>query len=66
MGLTRNALGVSSLASLGVRRISIGGSLVRATYGLIDRAATEMRTDGRFDFAKGQLAQDELNRRFAR
>lgn len=65
MGLSGSTLSVSQLAALGVRRITIGGSLARATYGLIRRAAVEMKEEGNFSFAERQIPDGELNRFFA-
>ena len=65
MGLTGNALSVAELASLGVKRVSIGGSLARATFGLIRRAAEEIRQQGTFNFAQEQVPDDELCRYFS-
>ena len=39
---------VSELASLGVRRISVGGALARAAWGGFLRAATEIAEHGTF------------------
>lgn len=60
MGLTGNALTAEQLQSAGVRRISIGGSLARACFGLIGRAAKEMREAGTFRFADEQVPHNEL------
>lgn len=65
MGLVGNAYTVPELESFGVRRISIGGSLARATFGLIRRAAQEMRDDGTFTFAEQQVPDGDLCRLFA-
>lgn len=65
MGLTGNAFTVSELNSLGVRRISIGGSLARSALGLVRRAAQEMREHGSFNFAKQQIPDAELCNFFA-
>lgn len=65
MGLSGSTLSVSQLAALGVRRITIGGSLARATYGLIRQAAVEMKEAGNFSFAERQIPDGELNRFFA-
>ena len=43
MGLAGSPMGVNELEDLGVKRVSIGGSLARATFGLIRRAAAEIR-----------------------
>jgi 2-methylisocitrate lyase-like PEP mutase family enzyme len=60
MGLTGSAFTVSQLNSLGVRRISIGGSLARSALGLVRRAAQEMREQGSFSFAEQQIPDAEL------
>lgn len=60
MGLTGSAFTVSQLNSLGVRRISIGGSLARSALGLVRRAAQEMREHGSFSFAEQQIPDAEL------
>lgn len=65
MGLTGTTLTVDRLRALGVRRISIGGSLARATCGLIRRAAEEMHRHGTFDFAQQQIPDAELCQFFA-
>ena len=64
MGLSAAALSVAELGRLGVRRISIGGSLQRATLGLVRRAAEEMRDRGTFGYASEQIADEELRRFF--
>lgn len=65
MGLSGSALTVPQLGSLGVRRVTIGGSLARATFGLIRKAAIEMAEGGTFQFADQQISQAELSRFFA-
>ena len=60
MGLAGSPMSVSQLEDLGVKRISIGGSLARATFGLIRRAAAEIRDHGTFTFADGQVPDPEL------
>ena len=65
MGLTGTAFTVSQLGSLGVRRVSIGGSLARSALGLIRRAAQEMREHGSFSFAEQQIPDAELCSFFA-
>lgn len=64
MGLAGSSLTVAELQDLGVRRISIGGSLARACLGLIRRAAEEMASQGSFSFAEGQIANGELIKLF--
>lgn len=65
MGLTGSAFTVSQLSDLGVKRISIGGSLARSALGLIRRAAQEMREHGSFSFAEQQIPDAELCSFFA-
>ena len=65
IGLTGSAFTVSQLSMLGVKRISIGGSLARSALGLIRRAAQEMREHGSFSFAEQQIPDAELSSFFA-
>jgi 2-methylisocitrate lyase-like PEP mutase family enzyme len=65
MGLTGSPLTVPQLGSLGVRRVTIGGSLARATYGLIRKAAAEMVDFGTFSYATQQIPDSELSQFFA-
>ncbi|TQV76027.1 isocitrate lyase/phosphoenolpyruvate mutase family protein [Exilibacterium tricleocarpae] len=66
MGLTGNDLNRQQLQNLGVRRISIGGSLARASLALVAQAAQEMATRGTFTFAERQLPQERINRLLAK
>lgn len=65
MGLSGAPLTVSELEALGVKRISIGGSLMRATLGVVRRAAEEIRDQGTFGYAQGQVPDAELCRFFS-
>ncbi len=65
IGLSSEALNVASLKALGVARISIGGSLARASLGLVQRAAREMLDHGTFSFADAQIADAELCAQFS-
>ncbi len=65
VGLVGNPLSVSELKVLGVKRISIGGSLARTTFGVIRQAAEEIRDQGTFGFAQTQVPDDELCQFFA-
>ena len=59
-------LSVAVLAGLGVRRISVGGSLARAAWGEFLRAAREIAGEGTFTaFARGAPG-GELNGAFAK
>jgi 2-methylisocitrate lyase-like PEP mutase family enzyme len=54
-------LSVSRLASLGVRRISVGSALARAAWGAFIRAAGSIKETGSFDEFAGAASFDELN-----
>lgn len=64
MGLSGSDVSVAQLRDLGVRRVSIGGSLARALYFQLRAAAQEMLEHGTFSYAKEQIPQTELNRIF--
>ncbi len=66
MGLSGSPISLSDLADIGVARISIGGSLARATFFLVRRAAKEMLEKGTFEFSNNQIADDELCRLFSK
>ena len=61
VGFAGQPLTARELATMGVKRISIGGSLARATFGLIRRAANEMAQQGTFSFAEEQIPDAELS-----
>jgi 2-methylisocitrate lyase-like PEP mutase family enzyme len=56
---------VADLAAMGVRRISVGGSLARVAMHAFIRTATEIARDGKFDGFDGLIANAELNKFFA-
>ena len=66
LGLGDSSLTASALSDVGVVRISLGGTIARATLGLVRDAAVELRERGTLDFARGQIPQAELNELFAR
>lgn len=59
-----NVIDAPTLFSLGVKRISVGGSLARATLGLLDRAGQELLDSGTLGFLDGGIAYADLQRRF--
>jgi 2-methylisocitrate lyase-like PEP mutase family enzyme len=65
MGLAGGSLSLGALAALGVKRVSIGGSLARAALTLVRDAAREMRDQGTFGFAEAAIANAEINAFFA-
>lgn len=65
VGLMGAPFTVQQLADIGVRRITIGGSLARATYALIRKAGQEMMQQGSFSYAEAQIPDGELCEFFA-
>jgi len=56
---------VADLAAMGVRRISVGGSLARVAMHAFIRVATEIARDGKFDGFAGLISNLELNKFFS-
>jgi len=56
---------VDDLAAMGVRRISVGGSLARVAMHAFIRTATEIANDGKFDGFGGLITNAELNKFFS-
>ena len=57
---------VAELAALGVRRVSVGSGVMRATLGLARRAAAELRERGTYDLiGEWAIPYDELQHLFA-
>lgn len=63
-GFPDTDLGVDDLAKMGVKRISIGSSLVRVAYGSFFEAAKEIREQGSFGYAKDAIPYAEMKTRF--
>ncbi len=61
MGLVGAALTVADLAGLGVKRISVGGSLARTALGALVAAAKEIAEAGSFTYAKDAIPDGELS-----
>jgi len=56
---------VSDLAGMGVRRISVGGTLARVAMDAFIKSARAIATDGKFDSFAGITTNQELNAFFA-
>jgi len=56
---------VDDIAAMGVRRISVGGSLARVAMHAFIRAATEIAHEGKFDGFAGLIPNPELNKFFS-
>jgi 2-methylisocitrate lyase-like PEP mutase family enzyme len=59
-----NTIDAPTLFSLGVKRISLGGSLARAALSLLDRAGRELLGAGTLGFLDGAIGYADLQRRF--
>jgi 2-methylisocitrate lyase-like PEP mutase family enzyme len=56
---------VTDLAGMGVRRISVGGTLSRVAMDAFIKSARAIATDGKFDSFAGVVSNQELNAFFA-
>lgn len=59
-----NGPSVSRLSELGVRRISTGGALARASFELLNRAARELLDHGTSSYTIGSLTADDYKKAF--
>lgn len=59
-----NAIDAPTLFSLGVKRISLGGSLARAIFTDLERAGQELLAAGTLGFLEGAISYADLQRRF--
>jgi 2-methylisocitrate lyase-like PEP mutase family enzyme len=57
-------LSLSQLTDLGVRRISVGSGLALAAWGVFQRAAKDIKTNGTFNLLANGAATDDLNKLF--
>jgi 2-methylisocitrate lyase-like PEP mutase family enzyme len=62
VGLSETAYTVDDLSSAGVRRISTGGSLVRAAFGEMIRAARELEEHGTYNYARAAISDADAAR----
>jgi 2-methylisocitrate lyase-like PEP mutase family enzyme len=60
-----NTIDAPTLFSLGVTRVSLGGSLARAALSLLERAARELLDSGTLGFLDGVIPYADLQRRFS-
>jgi len=64
-GLTRTRLDAPTLFSLGVKRVSLGASITRASLSLVERAGRELLESGTLGFLDGAMSYADLQRRLA-
>lgn len=65
MGFPDVNLSLDDLSALGVKRLSVGGSLARAALGAFLRAAKELKDQGTFTYATGAVSSKEINALFS-
>jgi 2-methylisocitrate lyase-like PEP mutase family enzyme len=65
-GLSANIIDAPTLYSLGVKRISLGGSLARVALTALERAGRELRESGTLGFLDGAIGYADVQRRFSR
>jgi 2-methylisocitrate lyase-like PEP mutase family enzyme len=63
-GLAGARFSLDELAALGVKRVSVGSALARASFGALIDAAKEMREHGTFAFADRAVAYRDLGAMF--
>jgi 2-methylisocitrate lyase-like PEP mutase family enzyme len=59
-----NTIDAPTLFSLGVKRVSLGGSLARAVLSMLERAGRELHDSGTLGFLDGAIGYADLQRRF--
>ncbi len=59
-----NTIDAPTLFALGVKRVSLGGSLARAALSTLERAGRELLNSGTLGFLDGAIAYADLQRRF--
>jgi len=64
-GLTSNRIDAPTLFSLGVKRVSLGGSLARASLSALERAGRELLDTGTLGFLDGAIGYADLQSRFS-
>lgn len=62
-GLTTPVIPVPLLFSLGVRRVSVGGSIARAAFTAVEQAGRELLSEGTLGFLDGASSYAEMQRR---
>ena len=61
MGLSGPTFSLDELADVGVKRVSVGGSLARTALGAVISAAREMLNDGTFTFSANAVPDSEAS-----
>ena len=66
MGLSGGDFSLDMLEAIGVKRVSVGSSFIRATYGALFRAAGEVLKEGSFSYAEEAKPYAEMNQLFGK
>ena len=66
MAIQGSTLGQKELGAMGVKRLSVGGSLARVALGAFNRAAQELKDYGTFGYIDSAAAHNEMNEIFRR
>ena len=61
MGATPTPLTLNMLEDVGIRRVSTGGGLTRATFGLLKSAVEDLVANGTFEYLDNALSETEVN-----
>jgi 2-methylisocitrate lyase-like PEP mutase family enzyme len=59
-----NTIDAPTLFSLGVQRVSLGGSLARAVFSMLERAGRELLDSGTLGFLNGAIGYADMQQRF--
>jgi 2-methylisocitrate lyase-like PEP mutase family enzyme len=62
--VSTSALTVAEIAAMGVRRISVGGTLARVAWTAVTQSARQIAETGKFDSFAGVIPNSELNALF--
>jgi 2-methylisocitrate lyase-like PEP mutase family enzyme len=60
-----NTIDAPTLFSLGVKRVSLGGSLARAAFSMLERAGRELLDSGTLGFLDGAISYADLQQRLS-
>ena len=61
MGASDNPLTLGMLEDAGIKRVSTGGGLTRATFGLLQNAGEAILQNGSFDYLETALSEKQVN-----
>lgn len=61
MGATPKPLTLAMLEDVGIRRVSTGGGLTRATFGLLSDSVKQLVSDGTFGYLDSALSEADVN-----